>query len=81
VLEKMNIPRGVLVNKSGIGDQKVYEYLEKKNIPLLMEIPQDRKIAELYSHGEIFAEKMPEWKTECNYSASQSKFHFSAQIS
>ncbi len=62
VLEKMNIPRGVLVNKSGMGDQKVYEYLEKKNIPLLMEIPLDRKIAELYSHGEIFAEKMPEWK-------------------
>jgi MinD superfamily P-loop ATPase len=64
VLEKMNIPRGVLVNKSGMGDQKVYEYLEKKNIPLLMEIPLDRKIAELYSHGEIFAEKMPEWKAK-----------------
>jgi len=64
VLEKMDIPRGVLVNKSGMGDRKVYEYLEKKNIPLLMEIPLDRKIAELYSHGEIFAEKMPEWKTE-----------------
>jgi len=64
VLEKMNIPRGVLVNKSGIGDRKVYEYLEKKNIPMLMEIPHDRKIAELYSQGEIFAEKMPEWKAE-----------------
>ena len=64
VLEKMNIPRGVLVNKSGMGDRKVYEYLVKKNIPLLMEIPLDRKIAELYSHGEIFAEKMPEWKAK-----------------
>ena len=64
VLEKMDIPRGVLVNKSGMGDRKVYEYLEKKNIPLLMEIPLDRKIAELYSHGEIFAEKMPEWKAK-----------------
>ncbi len=62
VLEKMNIPHGVLVNKSGMGDRKVYEYLEKRNIPLLMEIPLDRKIAELYSQGEIFAEKMPEWK-------------------
>jgi len=62
VLEKMNIPRAVLVNKSGTGDRKVYEYLEKRNIPLLMEIPLDRKIAQLYSRGEIFAEKMPEWK-------------------
>jgi MinD superfamily P-loop ATPase len=64
VLEKMNVPRAVLVNKSGMGDRKVYEYLEKRNIPLLMEIPLDRKIAELYSRGEIFAEKMPEWKAE-----------------
>jgi MinD superfamily P-loop ATPase len=64
VLEKMNIPCGVLVNKSGTGDRKVYEYLEKRNIPLLMEIPLDRKIAELYSRGEIFAMKMPEWKAK-----------------
>jgi MinD superfamily P-loop ATPase len=64
VLEKMNIPCGVLVNKSGMGDRKVYEYLEKRNIPLLMEIPLDRKIAELYSRGEIFAMEMPEWKSE-----------------
>jgi MinD superfamily P-loop ATPase len=64
VLDKMNIPCGVLVNKSGMGDRKVYGYLEKRNIPLLMEIPLDRKIAELYSRGEIFAEKMPEWKAE-----------------
>ncbi len=67
VLEKMNVPRAVLVNKSGMGDRKVYEYLEKRNIPLLMEIPLDRKIAELYSRGEIFVEKMPEWK--CKFAA------------
>ncbi len=62
VLDKMKVPRAVLVNKSGMGDRKVYEYLEKRNIPLLMEIPLDRKIAEIYSQGEIFAQKMPEWK-------------------
>ncbi len=61
-LEMMKIPRGVLVNKSGIGDRKVYEYLEKQKIPLLMEIPFSREIAELYSRGIIFVENMPEWK-------------------
>jgi len=64
VLEKMNIPCAVLVNKSGMGDRKVYEYLEKRRIPLLMEIPLDRKIAELYSRGETFVEEMPEWKAK-----------------
>ena len=62
VLEKMKMPHAVLVNKSGMGDRKVYDYLKQRKIPLLMEIPLDRKIAEIYSRGEIFPEKMPEWK-------------------
>jgi MinD superfamily P-loop ATPase len=62
VLEKMEIPRGVLVNKSGIGDRKIYEYLEKRKIPLLMEIPMGREIAELYSRGLILADMFPEWR-------------------
>lgn len=61
-LEMMKTPRGVLINKSGIGDRKIYEYLEKHKVPLLMEIPFSRKIAELYSRGIIFVEHMPEWK-------------------
>jgi MinD superfamily P-loop ATPase len=62
VLAKMEIPHGVLVNKSGMGDRKTYDYLEKRSIPMLMEIPLDRKIAEIYSRGEIFALKMPDWQ-------------------
>ena len=62
VLEKMSIPRGVLINKSGIGDRKVHEYLKKRQIPILMEIPFEREIAELYSRGVIFVDQMPEWK-------------------
>jgi MinD superfamily P-loop ATPase len=62
VLEKMDLPHGVLVNKCGIGDMEVYRYLEKRSIPLMMEIPLDRKIAELYSRGRVFVEDMPSWK-------------------
>lgn len=62
VLDKMSIPHGVLVNKSGIGERKVYGYLERRKVPILMEIPFDRAIAELYSRGIIFVERMPEWK-------------------
>jgi MinD superfamily P-loop ATPase len=62
VLAKMEIPRGVLVNKGGIGDGKVYEYLKKRKIPLLMEIPMSREIAELYSRGLILAEEIPAWR-------------------
>jgi MinD superfamily P-loop ATPase len=31
-------------------------------MPILMEIPFDRKIAETYSKGEVLVEAMPGWK-------------------
>ena len=51
MLEKLGIPMGVVINKSDIGDRKVWDYCESKHIPLLMEIPMDREIAESYSKG------------------------------
>jgi MinD superfamily P-loop ATPase len=62
VVMQLGIPLGVVVNFAGIGDRGVYEFCEKKNIPIIMEIPYDRRIAELYSNGISFTTEMPEWK-------------------
>ena len=62
VLENMEIPFGVVVNRAGIGDKKVYEYCREKGIPILLDIPYQRKIAELYSRGIPFSLEIPEWK-------------------
>ncbi len=51
VLRKMVIPYGVVINRSDIGDEKVERYCEDNNIPILMRIPFDRQVAELYSRG------------------------------
>ncbi len=51
MLEKLGIPKGVVVNKSDVGDREVWDYCQSKNIPVLMEIPMDRRIAESYSRG------------------------------
>jgi len=64
VLENMKIPLGVIVNRAGIGDRKIYEYCKEKNIPILLEIPYQRRIAEFYSRGIPFSLEMPEWKTK-----------------
>lgn len=64
VVRKIGIPLGVVVNFQGIGDRKVYDYCERENIPVLLEIPYNRKIAELYSMGIPFVEEMPEWKAK-----------------
>lgn len=62
VLKAMGIPLGVVVNRAGIGDKRVYEYCKRKEIPVLLEISYQRKIAELYSKGIPFSSEMPEWK-------------------
>jgi MinD superfamily P-loop ATPase len=62
VLEGLKIPFGVVVNRAGIGDKKTYDFCEEKGLPILLEIPFQRKIAELYSRGIPFVVEMPEWK-------------------
>lgn len=59
----LNIPCGLVINRAGLGDGRVHEYAQKENLPILMEIPFDRRIAEAYSRGELIIESMPEWKS------------------
>jgi MinD superfamily P-loop ATPase len=51
MLERLEIPMGVVINKADIGDRKVWDYCDSQNIAILMEIPMDRQIAESYSRG------------------------------
>lgn len=62
----LGIPGGIIINRSDMGDDRVREYADNNGIPILMEIPFDRKIAEAYSKGEMLVEVMPEWKTKFN---------------
>jgi MinD superfamily P-loop ATPase len=58
----LNIPRGLVINRSDLGDNKTKEYAQEMNLPILMEIPFNREIAEAYSRGEMLVDAMPEWK-------------------
>ncbi|MEW6556806.1 MAG: ATP-binding protein [Elusimicrobiota bacterium] len=62
VIRKLKIPFGVVINRSDIGDEEVEKYCHKENIPVLMEIPFDRKIAEAYSRGIPVIEAILEYK-------------------
>ena len=68
---------GVVVNRYGIGNDDVIDYCEKENIPLLAKIPNDRRIAELYSKGRLIYKEIPEVKNELDkiipYISSQVK--------
>ncbi|MEA1934445.1 MAG: ATP-binding protein [Thermodesulfobacteriota bacterium] len=58
----LGIPCGLVINRSDIGSDDVKKYAKKENLPILMEIPFDRRIAEVYSKGRLVVEEMPEWK-------------------
>jgi len=62
VLEKIGLRFGIVINRADIGDRKVREFSEEKNISILMEIPFSREIAEFYSRGFSLVEARPEWK-------------------
>jgi MinD superfamily P-loop ATPase len=47
-----------------MGDEKVKAYAADENLPILMEIPFDRRIAEAYSRGDMIVDVMPEWKAK-----------------
>ncbi|MGD2187404.1 MAG: ATP-binding protein [Desulfobacterales bacterium] len=59
--QMMNIPLGLVINRSDLGDDNVRQYAHQMELAILMEIPFDRKIAEAYSQGEMIVEVMPEW--------------------
>lgn len=58
----LGIPCGLVINRSDLGDDRVAAYAAQENIPVLMEIPFDRHIAEAYSRGELIVDLMPRWK-------------------
>lgn len=61
-VKMMGIPCGLVINRSDMGDDNVKQFATEENIPILMEIPFDRKIAEAYSKGELVVESLPQWK-------------------
>ncbi len=61
VMRKLSIPFGVVINRSDLGDDKTDLYCQNEDIPILMRIPFERKIAEAYSNGKTIVEALPEY--------------------
>ena len=58
-LKEIGKPYGVIVNRAGLGNREVYTYLKDNGIDLLLEIPYDAHIAEIYSRGELIVNTKP----------------------
>lgn len=62
MVRELGSPFGVVVNRVGIGDDRVHVYCNEQNIPVLLEIPDDRRIAETYSRGSLIVDALPEYR-------------------
>ncbi|MBM3858955.1 MAG: (4Fe-4S)-binding protein [Verrucomicrobia bacterium] len=50
----------VVINRADIGDNRVLDYCRAENIPVRLQIPEGRRIAEAYSRGEPVLAAAPE---------------------
>ncbi len=55
-------PMAVVINRAGLGDRSVYDYCRSEGLPILTEIPFDRRLAEAYSRGRVLADALPDMR-------------------
>ncbi len=64
MVRELNLPFAVILNRSNLGDERVCQYCDKESIEIILEMPDDRRIAEAYSVGKMIVSVMPEYETE-----------------
>jgi len=63
LVRKMNLPFAVAVNRCDIGDDYVEKYCKAEGIEIVLKLPDDRRIAEAYSNGQMIINALPEYKS------------------
>ena len=62
IVREFKIPSGIVINKSGRGDEIIEQFASEKGIPILMRVPLSRDIAEAYARGKLLVDAFPQHK-------------------
>lgn len=62
VTEKLKIPLGLVINREREKFQPLEKYIRDNRMEVISRIPEDRRIAECYSRGQIIIEALPEYR-------------------
>jgi MinD superfamily P-loop ATPase len=62
LVRELGLPFGVVINRADAGDDRVHAYCHAQDIPVLLAIPDDRRIAETYSRGGLIVDVLPEYR-------------------
>ena len=63
-VRELGTPRGVVINRDGIGDDRVEEFCRREGIPLLLRVPFQREIAEGMARGRTLLGLRPEMEDD-----------------
>lgn len=61
VARELGLPVGIVINRDGIGDDGVEAFCREEDLPILLRIPFDRRIAAAYAGGMPLLAALPEY--------------------
>jgi MinD superfamily P-loop ATPase len=61
-MRQLKLDFGAVINRVRSRNNAVRRYCRKEQIPILLEIPDDLRIAEAYSRGQLIIEAVPEFR-------------------
>lgn len=62
VTRELGLPVGVIINRVGVGEEDINGFCQENDVPVLMEIPLDRKIGEGLARGKGLLEIDPAYR-------------------
>jgi MinD superfamily P-loop ATPase len=63
VVRDLGIPHGIVVNRSDLDGGELQRFCAKESAPILLEIKDDRAIAEAYARGEMILDAKPGFRS------------------
>ncbi len=61
-VKELKLPFGIIINRTNAQNTPTHAYCQKEKCTLLGEIPNDRRIAESYAHGQTLIDALPEYQ-------------------
>lgn len=64
---ELSVPVGVVVNRVGVdklADNSIQQYCQQHDIPILLQIPFNKRLAACYAQGQLWVDKYPTWQKE-----------------
>jgi len=59
---QLEIPVGVVINRDGVGEERLAEYCAAERVPIWGRIAEDRLVAESYARGELACQVVPAFR-------------------